>query len=101
MITSMSVGVAFNGNGFQLSLLSRRLNKTRIKDLLAVNEIAEKTPAELKNQVLAFLRKNKVENYRCVLSIPRQETILRQIELPREAESNLAKVIVLTNTDIS
>ncbi len=92
-MTHMSLGVSFDGNGFQLSLLSRRLNRIRIKDLLAVTEIAEKTPAELKKQVSGFLRKNKVENYRCVLSIPRQETILRQIDLPREAESNLAKVV--------
>lgn len=93
MIINHSLGVLLPGDSVQLALLVRRLNKTTVLDFLTLGDFRQKPPAEIRNQVITFLQKNKVSRYRCVLVVPRHNVIVRQLELPKEAEANLAKVV--------
>ena len=93
MIFGKCIGVAFEGESLKLALLARRLQRYRVIDLLALSDYRQISLVETQKQVGAFRRKNNATHCRCVLSIPRNEVILRQIELPIEAAANLAKVV--------
>jgi len=93
MILSKSLGVFIRGETLQLTLLSRQFRNTKVPDFLTIQDFRQVPPSELRKEVARFLTKNKTSNFRCVLVIPRHEFIVRQMELPSEAEANLAKVV--------
>ena len=49
--------------------------------------------SELKKQIAEFLARHKAASCPAVLLLPRQETVMRQLVLPLDAEANLAKVV--------
>ena len=93
MILSKSLGVFIRGETLQLTVLSRQFRNTKVPDFLTIQDFRQMPPSELRKEVARFLTKNKTSNFRCVLVIPRHEFIVRQMELPSEAEANLAKVV--------
>ena len=48
---------------------------------------------ELKKRIADFLARHKAADCPAVLLLPRQETVMRQLVLPVDAEANLAKVV--------
>ncbi len=47
----------------------------------------------LKKRVVAFLKKNKIRNGQVFVSIPREDVVLREIQLPMVVEENLQQVL--------
>ena len=47
----------------------------------------------LQKKVATFLKKNKIRNRRAFVSIPREEVVLREIQLPLVVEENLQQVL--------
>src|SRR5437762_7005841 len=93
MILSKGLGLFIEGETLQLALLSRQFKKIQILDFLAIPDFRQKPLPELRKELARYLRKNKASHYCCVLVLPRHEFIVRQMELPSEAEANLAKVV--------
>ena len=88
-----SLGIFIDGETLRLALLSRRFKKITWIEGLSIDKFAEKPPSEIQKQIAGLLQKNKATGCRSVLVIPRSEVVVRQIKLPSEAESNLAKVV--------
>ena len=88
-----SLGIFIDGENLRLALLSRRFKKIQWIDGLSIDKFAEKPPSELQKQIAERLQKNNAVGCLSVLVIPRSQVVVRQIKLPIEAESNLAKVI--------
>lgn len=93
MISAKSLGVFIDGEVLRLSLLSKQFKSVKILDFLTVENFRQKPLPELGKEVSTFLRKNKALQCHSVLLVPRHQIIVRQIELPKEAEANLAKVV--------
>src|SRR5262249_47963719 len=49
--------------------------------------------AEIRDEIARFLRRNNTIQFRCVVVVPREHVIARQLDLPSQAEANLAKVV--------
>jgi Tfp pilus assembly protein PilN len=93
VMSKHSLGIFIDGENLRLALLSRWFKKIQWIEGLSIEKFAEKPPSELQKQITELLKKNNAVGCRSVFVIPRSEVIVRQIKLPIEAESNLAKVI--------
>jgi Tfp pilus assembly protein PilN len=93
VIVSTSLGVSVQGEVLRLALASRRFSRVKVLGLLTVNDFRQRPAADVRKEVSDFLKGKKADALRCVLAVPRHEVIVRQIELPKEAEANLAKVV--------
>ena len=93
MISSVRLGIAITDDVIRLSLVSRQLNSIQIRDLLTLSAWQEKSLPDLKSEVTKFLKRNKTSELAAVLSLPRREVVVRQLTLPGDAQSNLAKVL--------
>src|SRR5215510_3500377 len=87
------LGVLIEEEALQLALISQRLREVRLVDCLRIEKFREKSQLELSREVRTFMGQNKVGVCRSVLVIPRNEFILRKLDLPVEAQTNLAKVV--------
>ena len=93
MISSKCLGVIISSDVIRYALISRRLNRYRLQGLLAISDWQSKPMADLKKQVAEFLKLHKAGECLSVLAVPRQETVMRQLTLPLDAEANLSKVV--------
>jgi len=93
MIRSKCLGIAIEGDVIHLSLVERTLNRFQICALLKLPEWSSTPVPELKKLTADFLARHKAADCQTVLLIPRQETVMRQLILPLDAEANLAKVV--------
>jgi Tfp pilus assembly protein PilN len=93
MLIGKCIGIAFEGENLRLALVARQFHQYRVVDLLALENYRQLPREELHKRALVFLQKNKAAHCRSVLSISRKDIIVRQIELPAEAEANLPKVV--------
>jgi Tfp pilus assembly protein PilN len=87
------LGILMDGETLRLAIVSRGLRGTRLVDCLQIEKFQEKSPPELGRGVRTFIEKNKAASCRSVLVIPRSEFIVRKLDLPVEAQANLAKVV--------
>lgn len=93
MISRVRLGVAITDEVIRLSLVSRQLSVIQIRDLLTLSDWQEKSVLDLKKEVAKFLIRNKTSELAAVLSLSRREVVVRQLTLPGNAQSNLAKVL--------
>jgi Tfp pilus assembly protein PilN len=88
-----SLGLYIQGETLQLALLSRQPRSVRLLELLSIPGFRQRPVPELRNEISGFLRRNQAVHVHCVMVIPREEVIVRQLDLPTQAEANLAKVV--------
>ncbi len=93
MILTKCLGISLDGTCLRLSLLARRFNKYEVRALSSIQDCLNKPDTELRAILSPLLSKKDAGNFRCVLAIPRRDLIIRRIELPKEAEANLSKVV--------
>ncbi len=93
MIVRRCLGVFLDGAHLRFALAARRFNRYEVLALLSIQDYLDKPNPELRAALASFLSKNNAGNFRCVLTIPRHDLIIRRIELPKEAEANLSKVV--------
>ena len=96
MTTSLAVRLTGLDTGFLC--LQRSRGHARVTGRLTVptappsQETADDTGL-LQKKVATFLKKNKIRNGRAFVSIPREEVVLREIQLPLVVEENLQQVL--------
>jgi len=88
--SKLALGVDWGADGLRLAALGRRFGKVRLLDWL---QVADPWAAEGKTQVREFLKRNHVAEARVIACLPRETFLIRFLDLPAEAESQLAKVI--------
>jgi len=90
LFTKLALGVDWSGEGLKLAAAARRFRQLAILDSLAVPEPGAK---DGKSKVEEFLKRNHLAEARVVVCLPRETFIVRFLDLPSEAEPQLAKVI--------
>ncbi|MBM3801031.1 MAG: PilN domain-containing protein [Acidimicrobiia bacterium] len=93
MIRSYSLGIAIVGNTMRLSLLERTLRRIQVLGLLQLVDWPTTPVPELRKRIADFLVQHKAVGCPAVLVLPREETVMRRLILPLDAEPNLAKVV--------
>ncbi len=90
MFTKLVVGVDSGGGGITLSALGRRFRQFMLLDELHLPEpLTEDAPAK----VAAFLDRHRLREARVMACLPREAVLVRFLNLPVEAETQLAKVV--------
>ena len=92
-LKQLSLGVAFGPDALHLSLLSSHWERVRRVDAETIDGFQAMPPDRRRRRVQAFLERNRAAHCSVVVSLPRREVLLRQLELPLEARENLAKVV--------
>jgi len=88
-----SLGVYVQGKDLRLALVSKGLRSIRLLDILTFSEFRLKPTAEIRDEIGRFLHRNNTTQFRCVVVVPREHVITRQLDLPSQAEANLTKVV--------
>ena len=92
-LKQLSLGVSFSPDALHLSLLSSHWERVRRVDAETIDGFQAMPPTRRRRRVQAFLERNRAAHCSVVVSLPRREVLLRQLELPLEARENLAKVV--------
>ncbi|MYA18516.1 MAG: hypothetical protein F4Z28_17995, partial [Gammaproteobacteria bacterium] len=92
-LKQLSLGVAFGPDSIHLSLLSSQWKRVRQVDAETIDGFQAMPSEQRRHRVQTFLERNLAAHCSVVLSLPRREVLLRQLELPVEARENLAKVV--------
>ena len=93
IVKQLSLGVAFSPDALHLSLLSSQWERVRRVDAETIEGFEAMPPDRRRRRVQAFLERNRAAHCSVVVSLPRREVLLRQLDLPLEARENLAKVV--------
>lgn len=88
--TKLAVGVDWDGGALNLLALARGLRQFAVAGAL---ELPEPLEAEAPGRVAEFLERNRIRDVRVVACVPRDAVLVRFLDLPAEAERQLAKVI--------
>jgi Tfp pilus assembly protein PilN len=89
MFSKVSMGLEWNGEGWSLVVSSKRLGRLRVVDRLKVAGPAE----EARKEIGRFLDKHQAREARLNACLPRRSVLVRFLDLPAEAEPQLAKVV--------
>jgi Tfp pilus assembly protein PilN len=90
MFTKLVVGVDCGGGAVNLTALGRRWGRFMLLDEL---HLPAPLPAEAPAQVAAFLDRHRLREARVMACLPREAVLVRFLDLPMEAEPQLAKVV--------
>ncbi|MEW5975196.1 MAG: PilN domain-containing protein [Acidobacteriota bacterium] len=94
MMIGKSLGIWIEEDSIELSLLSRSWKRrVRVAGILKLETLSAMPAGEARRQVDTFLGRHGARDCRKALMIPRRQVIVRQVDLPAEAETNLAKAV--------
>ena len=85
ILKQLSLGVAFGPDALHLSLLSSHWERVRRVDAETIEGFQALPPDRRRRRVQAFLERNRAAHCSVVVSLPRREVLLRQLDLPLEA----------------
>lgn len=90
MYTRLAVGVDPTGGGLNLVVLSQRLRGFQVLGALRLPDAsADSAPS----RVSAFLKRRHAQEARVIACLPREDVLVRFMDLPAEAEAQLAHVV--------
>jgi Tfp pilus assembly protein PilN len=88
--TKLVVGVDYGGGACHLTALGRRFRHFMLLDELPLSEpLSEEAPAK----VADFLDRHGLREARVMACLPREAVLVRFLDLPAEAETQLAKIV--------
>lgn len=93
MLTIKSIGIYFEDQTLRLAVVSRGLTHLRVLDFLSLEEVFSRPADEIKTAIGHFVDKNRARKCHAILSLPRTDLIVRQIELPLDSNANLAQIV--------
>lgn len=89
MFSKVSIGMDWTGQGWSLLVLDKHFGRLRVVDRLQVVG----PPEEARQAVATFMDKHQVREARVNACLPRRSVLVRFLDLPAEAEPQLAKVV--------
>jgi Tfp pilus assembly protein PilN len=88
--TKLALGVDWSGGAIHLTALGRRFRHFTVLDEL---RLAQPPPADAATEVAGFLDRHRLREARAIACLPREAVLVRFLDLPAEAEPQLAKVV--------
>ncbi len=88
-----ALGVSVYGDDLVLAAVSKGLQGYTLKSLEVVAGYAALEPLGLQAKIAAYTQSNRINRENVILGIPRDQVVIRQIELPLEVEENLRQVV--------
>jgi Tfp pilus assembly protein PilN len=88
--TKLAIGVDWEGGAVHLSVLGRRLGRFVVIDEMTLPEPLNQDAAA---RVAGFLDRHRLREARVIACLPREAVLVRFLDLPMEAEPQLAKVV--------
>lgn len=88
--TKIAVGVDWDGETLHLVALGRRFRQSSVIGSFCLGNLQTE---ESRKQLAEFLRQHRLPEARVIACLPREALVVRFLDLPLEAESQLAKVV--------
>jgi Tfp pilus assembly protein PilN len=88
-----SLGIEIRENDLVLTALNKGIKQWAVANFKTVSNYKQVNKIELKKEINRFIKSHKVAREHIVLGVPRDQVILRLVELPREVEENLKQVM--------
>jgi Tfp pilus assembly protein PilN len=88
-----SIGIELDGKDMVLSSLQGNLSSGTLKYFARISDYRTRDPEEVRQEIQFFLKNNALTRENIVVGIPRQDVLLRHLELPLEVADNLKQVI--------
>jgi hypothetical protein len=88
------VGIEIRRDDLLVSCLKRSISGGVFAGFQRITGYAQREPAQVRKELDDFFRKERVNRDNVVLGLPRQDVIMRYLDLPREVEDNLKQVMV-------
>jgi Tfp pilus assembly protein PilN len=89
-----SIGVEIRGNDLLLSCLRSNFSAAVFTRFARIRDFKTRDKAEVRAEIDQFLKGQKLGRENIVLGIPRQDAIIRHLDLPREVADNLKQVVL-------
>jgi Tfp pilus assembly protein PilN len=89
-----SIGIEIRGNDLLLSCLRSNFSAAVFTSFARIRDFKTRDSAEVRSEIDEFMKGQKAGRDNVVLGIPRQDAIIRHLDLPREVEDNLKQVIL-------
>jgi len=90
IFTKLALGVDWGGGAFHLLALGRRFRRWVVVDRLQFSDPLEEGA---QRKVAEFLGKHRMREAPAIVCLPREALLVRFLDLPAEAEAQLAKVV--------
>ncbi|HSR52704.1 MAG TPA: PilN domain-containing protein [Acidobacteriota bacterium] len=88
-----ATGIVVDDQRLQIVSVSKGLREVKLKGAATIDNYAEMTPDELSEAVKAKMSEAGISTESIILGIPRDQLIVRNVELPLEVEENLDQVV--------
>lgn len=88
-----SVGIEIRDDDLLLSALQRNLAAGVFTHFSRIRNFRTREVAEVKREVDAFFKSKRLSRENIVLGIPRQDAVIRHLDLPAEVADNLKQVV--------
>ncbi|HSR67691.1 MAG TPA: PilN domain-containing protein [Acidobacteriota bacterium] len=88
-----ATGVVVEADRLQFISVSKGLREVKVKGAVTVHNYAELAPDELAETVRGKISEAGISSEAIILGIPRDQLIVRSVELPLEVEENLDQVV--------
>lgn len=88
-----ALGVEIRGNSLILATIRKGVQDYTLRHSTVIENYRELPPLELRNSVKRFLNANGFNRENVIVGLPRDEAVIRYLELPLEVEENLDEVV--------
>ncbi len=88
-----ALGVEFRGNNLILLNVKKGIREFSLLEHGVIEGFRDLSPPELQSAVRGLLKSNGSVRERVILGIPREQAVVRWIELPLDVEENLEQVV--------
>ncbi len=88
-----SLGITVQGENLMLASLKKGFHDYSLRNFLIVEGYRSLPIADLHDQVRRFVKADGFSRENIIFGFPREQVIVRQVELPSEVEENLEQVI--------
>lgn len=95
ILAKSSVGLEIGGKDLRVAVMRSRLGKVRLIAIHRVGGFADLDEEARKKAIKTLIRNNRIPTARVYLTLPREQGIVRQVDLPAEMGQKLADVVKL------
>lgn len=88
-----SVGIEIRQDDMVISCLRSNFSGSVFTDFTRIHGYATRERQEVRREIDAYFRAQKLNRENVTVGIPRSEAIIRHLDLPREVEDNLKQVV--------
>ncbi len=88
-----AVGIEVQSDKIVLATLKKGMRGFSLGRYAVIENFKDRPVADLRNQVQKFVRANGFNRENVILGLPREQVVVRRVELPLDVEENLEQVV--------